>query len=166
MKHSVIIDGKSFDLELVRSSDGQRIEAQIDGKKYDLHVQAVEPGVYWLAWNHRSIEISVSPNGDAYVASVDGHRMNDEIVDARTALRKAAQHGHAGTVELRAPMPGKIVKVLVHEGATVETNQGLLVIEAMKMQNELKSPKKGTIRKIGVKETAAVNAGDLLVIVE
>jgi biotin carboxyl carrier protein len=89
-----------------------------------------------------------------------------EIIDSRGALRKAAQHGHAGTVELRAPMPGKVVKVLVSEGATVDMNQGLLVIEAMKMQNEIKSPKKGTVRKLGVKETAAVNAGDLLAIVE
>jgi biotin carboxyl carrier protein len=166
MKHTVIIDGQPFDIELVRRSDDETIEAEIGGRKYTLNVQAVEPGVYWLAWNHRSIEISVSPNGDVYVASVNGGRMNVEIVDARNALRKAAQHGHAGTVELRAPMPGKIVKVLVHEGAAVEANQDLLVIEAMKMQNEVKSPKKGTVRKIGVKETAAVNAGDLLVIVE
>ena len=151
---------------MVRKSDDQTIEAEVDGKKYTLSVQAVEPGVYWLAWNHRSVEISVSSNGDAYVASVAGRRMNVEILDARNALRKAAQHGQAGSVELRAPMPGKIVKVLVSEGAAIEANQGLLVIEAMKMQNEVKSPKKGTVRKIGVKETAAVNAGDLLVIVE
>src|SRR5215510_5111034 len=126
MKQTVIIDGNPFDLELVRSSDGQRIEAEIDGKKYTLNVQAVETGVYWLIWNHRSIEISVTPSGDAYVASVDGRRVNVEIVDARAALRKAAQQGHAGTVALRAPMPGKIVKVLVSDGAAVETNQGLL----------------------------------------
>jgi len=69
-------------------------------------------------------------------------------------------------VELHAPMPGKIVKVLVAEGASVEVNQGLIVIEAMKMQNEVKSPKTGIVKKIGVQETTAVNAGDLLVIVE
>jgi len=63
-------------------------------------------------------------------------------------------------------MPGKVVKVLVNEGAAVEMNQGLLVIEAMKMQNEIKSTKKGTVRKLGVKESTAVNAGDLLAIVE
>jgi biotin carboxyl carrier protein len=63
-------------------------------------------------------------------------------------------------------MPGKVVKVLVEEGTAVEMNQGLLVIEAMKMQNEIKSPKQGIIRKVGVKDAGAVNAGDLLLIVE
>jgi len=63
-------------------------------------------------------------------------------------------------------MPGKVVKVLVREGDSVQANQGLIVIEAMKMQNEVKSPKSGVVRKLGVKESAAVNSGDLLAIVE
>jgi biotin carboxyl carrier protein len=63
-------------------------------------------------------------------------------------------------------MPGKVVKVLVEEGAAVEMNQGLLMIEAMKMQNEIKSPKKGVVRKLGVTEGAAVNSNDLLATVE
>src|SRR5262249_32309826 len=106
------------------------------------------------------------PNGDAYAVSVGGQRLEIEVVDARTALRKAAQHGQSGTVELRAPMPGKVVKVLASEGTSVEMNQGLLIIEAMKMQNEIKSPKKGTVGRVGVKEWAGVKAGDLLVVVE
>jgi len=87
-------------------------------------------------------------------------------VDPRSALRKAAQQGHVGTVELRAPMPGKVVKVLASEGAEVQANQGILVMEAMKMQNEIKSPKQGVVKRIGVKEGAAVNAGDVLAVVE
>jgi biotin carboxyl carrier protein len=63
-------------------------------------------------------------------------------------------------------MPGKIVRVLVSQGAEVEAGTGVLVVEAMKMQNEIKSPKKGTIQKILVSEGAAVNAGDVLAIVE
>jgi biotin carboxyl carrier protein len=89
-----------------------------------------------------------------------------ELLDARAALRKAAQHGQAGTVELRAPMPGKVVKLLVTEGAAVELNQGLLVIEAMKMQNEIKSPRKGKVSKILAAEGTTVNAGEALAIVE
>jgi biotin carboxyl carrier protein len=165
MKYSAIIGTTSFAIDLLRA-DAPAIEAEIGGKKYNLNVQAVEPGVYWFEWEQRSIEITITPNGDAYSVSVGGRHIEVEIVDARAALRKAAQHGHAGAIELRAPMPGKVVKVLVSEGSAVEANQGLLVIEAMKMQNELKSPKAGVVRKIGVKETAAVNAGDLLAIVE
>jgi biotin carboxyl carrier protein len=165
MKYTAIIDGERFEIELVRTEHGV-IEVEIGGEKYTLDVQAVEPGVYWFHWKDRSIEISVTPNTDSYTVSVNGQRIDVEIIDERAALRRAAQHGHAGTVELRAPMPGKVVKVLVTEGAAVEMNQGLLVIEAMKMQNEIKSPKKGTVRKLAVREAAAVNAGDLLVVVE
>src|SRR5262249_28501150 len=165
MKHTARIGDESLEIELIRI-DGGTIDAIVGGKTYRLEAEAVEPGVYWLQWNHRSIEVSVIPSGDAYVVSVGSQHVEVEIIDARTALRKAAHHAHSGTVELRAPMPGKVVKVLVSEGGTVEINQGLLVIEAMKMQNELKSPKKGIVRKLGVKEAAAVNAGDLLAIVE
>jgi len=165
MKYTAIIDGERLEIDLTRV-DGRTIEADIGGEKHVLAVNKVEPGVYWFYWKGRSIEISVTPNGDAYAVSVAGQHVHVEIIDARAALRKAALQGQAGTVELRAPMPGKVVRLLVDEGAAVEINQGLLVIEAMKMQNEIKSPKKGTIRKLGVKESAAVNAGDLLAIVE
>ena len=63
-------------------------------------------------------------------------------------------------------MPGKVVKLLVQQGAEVEANQGLLVIEAMKMQNEIKSPKRGRVKRLAVQEAATVNAGELLAIVE
>jgi biotin carboxyl carrier protein len=165
MKYTAIIDGVRLDMELIRADD-EAIEAEIDGKKYVLDVAAVEPGVYWIRWNDRSIDTSVTPSGDKYTVSMAGQRLDVEIMDARAALRKAAQEGQTGTVELRSPMPGKVVKVLVSEGAAVEVNQGLVVIEAMKMQNEIKSPKKGIVRKMGVRETTAVNAGDLLAIVE
>jgi biotin carboxyl carrier protein len=164
MKFTAIVDGQSCDVELTGGAGA--FEAELDGRRYALALHAVEPGVYWLNWNNRSIEISVTPAGGRYSVAVNGRTVEVEILDARAALRKAARHGHAGAVELRAPMPGKVVKVLVTEGATVEMNQGLLVIEAMKMQNELKSPKAGVVRRIGVSETSAVNAGDLLVIVE
>jgi biotin carboxyl carrier protein len=165
MKYTAIIDGDRLEIELIRADD-KVIEAETGGRKYILDVRAVEPGVYWLQWQNRSIEISLTPNGDAYAVSMAGKRINVEVIDARAALRKAAHQGQIGTVELRAPMPGKVVKMLVSEGDPVETNQGLVVIEAMKMQNEIKSPKKGIVRRLGVKEMAAVNAGDLLVIVE
>jgi len=165
MKYTAIIDGAPCEIELARV-DSRVIEARIGDTRYRLSAEEIEPGVYWFEYNNRSIEISVSPNGEAYSVSIAGQRFTIEIVDARTALRKAALQGHDGRVELRAPMPGKVVKVLVREGESVEANQGLLVIEAMKMQNEIKSPKKGTVRKVPIQETAAVNSGELLAVVE
>ena len=163
MKHTVIIDGEPVELEL--SHSGAHVQAETSGRKYVLDAIAVETGVYWLNWNNRSIEIAVTAGKAGYTVSLNGQRFSIEVVDPRTALRRAAQGGYDGAFELRAPMPGKVVKVLVAENAHVETNQGILVIEAMKMQNELKSPKNGVVR-LAVKEAAAVNAGDVLAIVE
>jgi biotin carboxyl carrier protein len=164
MKHTVIIDGEPLELEL--SYSGTHVEAEISGRKYVLDAIAVETGVYWLNWNNRSIEVAVTGAKAGYTVSLNGQRFSIEVVDPRAALRRAAKVGYDGAFELRAPMPGKVVKVLVAENAHVETNQGILVIEAMKMQNELKSPKKGVVRRLAVKEAAAVNAGDVLAIVE
>src|SRR5947209_17816953 len=74
--------------------------------------------------------------------------------------------GEAGPKKVTAPMPGKVVRLLVSEGDTVEAGAGVVVIEAMKMQNELKSPKAGKVQRVAVAEGATVNPGDTLVVVE
>ena len=164
MRYAAIIDGELVEIELTKS--GANLEAKIADEKYAIDAKLVEPGVYWFNWNNRSVEIAVIPAGDGYVVSINNQRFSAEIVDTRTKLRKAAQSAGAGSMELRAPMPGKVVKVLVGEGAEVEMNQGIIVVEAMKMQNEVKSPKKGTVKKLNVNPESAVNAGDLLATVE
>ena len=165
MKYTAMIQGEPVDVEL-RASTARVIEAKIGGRKYTLEAEAVQPGVYWLNWNNQSLEIAVTPSPEGYVVSIGGQHMLVDIIDSRTALRRAAQLGHDGTAQIRAPMPGKIVRLLVTEGAAVQTNQGILVMEAMKMQNEIKTPKSGMVQKLGVKEGAAVIAGDLLATVE
>jgi biotin carboxyl carrier protein len=165
MKYTVTVSGQRVDLE-IDFNDPRKIEAQVSGRKYVLDSKTVEPGVYWFNWDSRSIELRVTPAIEGYIVSVDDHQVPVEIDDTRTALRKAVHRGHDGEVELRAPMPGKIVKVLLRAGAEVSANQGILVMEAMKMQNEIKSPKDGVIKRVVVQEAAAVNAGELLVVVE
>jgi biotin carboxyl carrier protein len=165
MKYTAIVDGESLDLRLIRSA-GEVVEAQVGEERYVLEVDVVEPGVYWFRWNNRSIEVSIIRDGEAYSVSIGNQYVSVEIVDARAKLRKTGQAGRDGAVEIRAPMPGRVVRVLANEGETVEVNQGLLVIEAMKMQNEMKSPKRGVLRKLGVQEFTAVSAGDLLAVVE
>jgi biotin carboxyl carrier protein len=165
MKYSAIVQGQRLEIELKRIESG-RIEAEIDGRSYKLQGKRVEPGIYWFNWNHQSLEIGVTESAGGYAISLSGERIDVEIVDARTALRRAAQHGHTGAAQIRAPMPGIVVKLLVAEGAEVRANQGILVVEAMKMQNEIQSPKKGVVRKLEVAEGAAVTSGDLLATVE
>ena len=97
---------------------------------------------------------------------VQGERYPVEVRDLRS-LRTSRRGAHAGVgpKKLVAPMPGKIVRVLVAERSEVEAGQGIMVVEAMKMQNELKSPKKGVVTKLLVSEGAAVNAGDALAVI-
>ena len=90
-----------------------------------------------------------------------------ELRDPRSLQsRRAATGDEKGPKKLVAPMPGRIVRVLVEEKSEVEAGQGIVVVEAMKMQNEIKSPKKGTVQKLVAAEGANVNAGDVLAIVE
>ena len=90
-----------------------------------------------------------------------------EVSDPRSLRnRKARADAGKGPRPLVAPMPGKVVRFLVAEKSAVEAGQGVVVVEAMKMQNEIKSPKKGIVLKLSVAEGAAVNAGDVLAIVE
>jgi biotin carboxyl carrier protein len=90
-----------------------------------------------------------------------------ELRDPRSLRNRKLRADHGkGARQLVAPMPGKVVRFLVGENSPVEAGQGVVVVEAMKMQNEIKSPKKGTVVKLAVAEGAAVNAGDVLAIVE
>jgi biotin carboxyl carrier protein len=164
MKYIANVEGRQVEIDF--QTHGDAIEATIDGRTYVVEATAVEDGVYWFNLGNRSVEVAVTPAGDLYNVAIGGQQIDVEIMDTRAALKKAAQHGQAGVVELKAPMPGKIVKVLVAEGAEVSANQGILVMEAMKMQNEIKAPKKGIVKKIAVREGLAVNSGDLLAAVE
>jgi len=78
----------------------------------------------------------------------------------------SASTQHAGAAEIVSPMPGKIVRVLVEVGTQVETGTGIVVVEAMKMQNEMKSPKAGVVVSINAETGATVNAGDVLAVIE
>jgi len=165
MKYSAIVQGKNLAIDLKKIESGQ-IEAEIGGRSYTLRGKRVERGLYWFNWNNQSIEIGVTKTGEGYTVSISGQHVDVEIIDTRTALRRGAQQGQAGAAQVRAPMPGKVIKLLVSEGSEVEANQGIVVLEAMKMQNEIKSPKKGVVKKLDVAEGAAVTAGDLLVTIE
>jgi biotin carboxyl carrier protein len=164
MKYGATINGETLEVDINRRA-GNVVEAQIDDRKYVLEARAVQPGLYWLNWENRSIEVVVTEKNGGYLVMLGGRQVMIELGDLRTGLR-AAQQGQQGTAPIRAPMPGKVIRVLLKEGDNVQANQGILVMEAMKMQNEIKSPKSGTVKKIGVTEGSAVNSGDLLAEVE
>jgi len=89
------------------------------------------------------------------------------LTDPKHLRGAGAAHGHeAGRAQVVAPMPGKVVRVLVERGQQVEAGQGVVVVEAMKMQNEMKSPKTGTVAELRAEPGATVNAGDVLAVIE
>ena len=166
MTYHITIDGKSYRVELRRGEQGYA--CRVDGREVALESVSAEREVMWLLIGGRSYEArrEAVANGAMQVV-VRGRRYAAEVRDPRAFRgRRAAAGAGAGPVKLVAPMPGKVVRVLKAEGAAVEQGEGVVVMEAMKMQNEIRSPKKGVVRKILAAAGAAVNAGEGLAVVE
>ena len=166
MTYEVTIDGKLHRVELTPGAEG-RTQCVLDGRQ--LSVDAVEAGhdVLSIVIDGRAWEVKRERVSGEMHLVIAGERYAAEIRDPRSLrARKAAGAGLEGPKRLVSPMPGKVVRVLVAPGTEVESGQGVIVVEAMKMQNEIKSPKKGRVSKIIVVEGATVNAGEALAIVE
>jgi len=167
LKLSVEVDGASYVLELER--DGSQARYKLSGERDasgEATVAEIMPGVFSILLGHRSVEVRVERAGDALEAWTGGERHVVSVADARDRSIRANTAGATGPVELRAQMPGKVVSVLVEVGARVQAGHGLIVVEAMKMQNEMKSPKDGVVSKIHAREGATVAAGEALLVVE
>lgn len=165
--HAEIGDAK-HELEIKRE-DG-KVFASIDGREYELEASEPEPGVFLFKHEGRIFEASVAAakvaGGQAQVR-VGTHEFEVRLIDPKRLRGAGTGADHAdGPVEIKTAMPGKVVRILTEPGATVEKGDSVLVVEAMKMQNELKSPKAGTIKEIRVAEGAAVAAGDVLATIE
>jgi biotin carboxyl carrier protein len=162
MKYEIHISGKSRTVELDR--DGARWRIQLDGAPTDADAIEIAPGIFSILLNGESHEVRVAPNPGGSLTIQDGpHEFKAEVADPRAW--RGRKHGAVeaeGRQQIVAPMPGKVIRLLVKVGDKVEAGQGLLVVEAMKMQNEVKSPKTGTVEKLLAKESQAVNAGDIL----
>jgi biotin carboxyl carrier protein len=164
MTYDVTIDGKSFRLELERV-EGSWL-CRLDGREIEVDAVLARPDVLSLRIANNAYEVKCERVASDLHLWVGSARFAAEVRDPRSLRGRIRAVDDHGPRKLTAPMPGKIVRVLVSEGASVEAGAGVLVVEAMKMQNEIKSPKKGTIQKILVSEGTAVNAGEVLAIVE
>jgi len=165
MTYDINIDGKEHRLELTRAETGWL--CRLDGQEIQIDAVLSRPNVLSILINGKEYEVKREVTATDLHFWVGSARYQAEIRDPRSLRsRKEAGAAGEGARKLLAPMPGKVVRVLLPEKAAVEAGQGVLVVEAMKMQNELKSPKKGIVQKILAVEGANVNAGDVLAIVE
>src|SRR2546423_2685133 len=154
-------EGTEHALELQRA--GARVVATIDERRYELEARETEPGVYLLRLAGRVYECRVGSAGASAMDVETGPQTFRIVLRDPKRLSHTAEAGAhvGGRAQIQAAMPGKVVRVLVAAGAQVEAGDALLVVEAMKMQNELKAPKAGTVSEVRVAPGATVNAGDV-----
>ena len=127
----------------------------------------VEPGTYSILIQGRSYEVRTGPLPEGQTwADVAGRRQHLDLRDPRNGRAGSGSASRSGQATLKAPMPGKVVRILVAEGDIVEAGQGLAVVEAMKMQNEMKAPRAGVVKSIKAREGATVTAGEALMVIE
>jgi biotin carboxyl carrier protein len=157
---------QTISLEL---ADGSGI-AEVDGRRYEIEHRKLRGGEYLLinatdVYKCRVAETKGSKNSFSVVLGRASYDIT--LVDPKrlSSARSSAGHDH-GSAEIISPMPGKIVRVLVEVGANVEAGAGIIVVEAMKMQNEMKAPKAGVVVSINAKAGATVNAGDVLAVID
>ena len=148
------------------NSTAARAEFSLDGQGVAADAVEVEPNVFSVLLVGEAFEVRVEPNARGARIQIGGREYLAELDDPRQWQRGAGGAVDTeGRQSIMAPMPGKVVRVLVEPGSTVAAGQGLLVVEAMKMQNEIKSPKDGKVERINVSEGQAVNAGEVLAVI-
>jgi biotin carboxyl carrier protein len=168
MRLGIELGGKLHSVEIGPDAAHARghLLCTIDGRAVEAGALEVAPGIYSILIGGSSYEVRVESGPGSLRITVAGHEYAGQIRDPRQWRRnRGAAIEAEGSQRAIAPMPGKVVRVLVKAGEMVEAGRGILVVEAMKMQNEVRSPKSGKIERLLVSEGQAVSAGEVLAIV-
>ena len=174
MTYDVVIADQVYRVELQRdSAEPNAWSARVNGRELRFNAVSAGRDVLSIVLGGRSYEVlreNIAGNADGGATVnivIGGMRYPAELRDPRALRsRRAGGAQGQGPRKIVSPMPGKVVRLLVAEGASVIAGGGVLVIEAMKMQNELKAPKDGVVKRIAVTVGASVNAGDVLAVIE
>lgn len=145
-----------------------RYAVTYNGKRHELDGRTLDHGAVSMIVDGESYGVEFEEQNDDVFVLLRGHVVQVDVADERRLRMRAAAAGFTaeGKQVIAAPMPGKVVKVLVKVGDEVKEGQGLVVVEAMKMENELKSPKAGKVTELFAKEGSAVENNAKLVVVE
>ena len=168
MKLQAEIGDEKHEIEITRGEG--KLSASVDGRVYELEVSEPEPNIFLIKDAGKISQVFVSPlakAGDPIQAQIGGRLFDIKLFDPKRLRGSGADRELGdGVAEIRTAMPGKVVRILAEVGASVEKGSGVMVVEAMKMQNELKSPKAGIVKEIRVEEGSTVSAGDILAMIE
>lgn len=171
MRFEIEIQGRLRTVELEQGEADGQYRVTIDGEPVEVEVRLLRRGVLSLVVAGRSYRVvreddGPAGNGRDTAVLLTGARYPYRVEDSRSLkARRALGGGADGPKVIKASMPGRVVRVLAQRGETVEAHQGVVVIEAMKMQNELKSPKAGTVIEMRVAPGDTVAAGDVLTVI-
>jgi biotin carboxyl carrier protein len=166
MRYQAIVDGADHELEIEELS-ANTYRVKLGGKAFDVDLRQTHGSSFLALVGNRTFDFSVAAEGNELLM-ISRHGVNRvTLVDTRRQ-RVAAGGGRviSGRVELKAMMPGRVVNILVKPGDEVAADQGVIVIEAMKMENELKTPKTGKVLEIKVSVGQAVEKGEILAVIE
>ena len=165
--HAIIADRQT---DILIQDAGSRVHAEIDGRGYTLEIRESGAGGYTLIADGQVFDCRVDgrpDSGKSIEVIVGATQYSVTLIDPKRLRGASGAVAHADeAARIVALMPGKVVRVLVSVGDQVEAGAGIVVVEAMKMQNEMKSPKAGTLAALHVQVGATVNAGDVLAVVE
>ncbi len=168
MKLLVDVEDEKHEVEISR--EGERLTARVNDREYNLDLSEPEPNVFLLKNDGQVFEVFASLDAatpNHYRVKVGNSEIEATVIDSKRLRGSAAGAEDAsGKAEIKTAMPGKVVRILKSVGDTVEKGDGVIVVEAMKMQNEMKSPKDGIIQDIRVAENDTVSTGDVLVVIE
>lgn len=150
--------------------DGYKVFAKVDDREYELEASEPEPNVFLLKHDGKVHEFYVAPANQPGSSQIVSSRKGDveiTLIDPKRLRGSKAAGGAAdGLAEIKTMMPGKVVRLVANAGDQVEKGDPVIVVEAMKMQNDLKAPKAGIVRDIKVSEGSTVSAGDVLAVIE
>jgi biotin carboxyl carrier protein len=164
MKIDVTLQGRRHIVELTHSVE--RPQWKIDGREVEADALEISRGRYSVIVDGSSFEVQVEESSTGLRIVADGYEYSASIENPRELKKNRAGAAEAqGRQNILAPMAGKIVRTLVQVGDQVQTGQGLVIVEAMKMQNEVRSPKSGTVERLGVVEGQTINPGDVVAVV-
>lgn len=165
--HATIAD-LEMNVEIRRR--GARVYANVDGREYELDAHQSSSGVMLRTTEGKIFDCRVEgkpSSGKSVEVFVGARHYAITLTDPKRLRGASAVGGQAdGAARIVAPMPGKVVRVLVEQGAQVEAGAGVIVVEAMKMQNEMKAPKAGIVTALNATIGATVNGGDVLAVIE
>lgn len=168
MKYQATLDKQEHELEVREKGEGV-FEVNVDGQTHLVDALQLEHGAVSVIVDKASYSVEMEEVGDGKVnVMVRDQIFHIELLDERRLRMRLAggRFSVEGPQIVEAPMPGKVVRILVAPGDEVVEGQGLVVVEAMKMENELGSPKDGVVKEIHVEEGASVEGGAKLVVVE